>query len=156
MEFQITENMERENKKNGRAYGKAIKAAGSYVEPLLYILPSLLIFCVFIFYPVFKTIYLSFYYTDLNGDPSSFAGLENYAEFFKGAVFRNSLYVSLKFVLLTVPGTVAAALFLALLGNLGLKTISLFRTMFSMTISVSVATASTIWMLLYHPRYRGL
>ena len=35
---------------------------------LLYLLPSIILFSVFVFYPMFRTIYLSFFLTDQNGD----------------------------------------------------------------------------------------
>ena len=35
---------------------------------LLYLLPSIVLFSVFVFYPMFRTIYLSFFLTDQNGE----------------------------------------------------------------------------------------
>ena len=58
---------------------------------------------------------------------------------------------SLNFVVYTVPVTLLLSLVLALLGNLRLKGISVFRMLFSITIAVSGATASLMFLYLYHP-----
>jgi ABC-type sugar transport system permease subunit len=50
-----------------------------------------------------------------------------------------------------VPSTLIISLALAVLGNLRLKFIAAFRLIFSITIAVSAATASLIFMYLYHP-----
>ena len=48
-----------------------LKKAGPYG----YILPALLVFAVFLFYPFFKTIYLSLYKTNKMGQAKLFVGL---------------------------------------------------------------------------------
>ena len=58
-----------------------LKKAGPYG----YILPALLVFAVFLFYPFFKTIYLSLYKTNKMGQAKLFVGLGNYVELFKSA-----------------------------------------------------------------------
>jgi len=50
-----------------------------------------------------------------------------------------------------VPTTILISLCLALLGNLRLKRIDIFRMLFSSTIAVSGATASLMFLYLYHP-----
>ena len=47
---------------------------------LLYLLPSILLFAVFIFYPMFRTIYLSFFLTDPIGSPVLAVGFDNYVD----------------------------------------------------------------------------
>jgi sn-glycerol 3-phosphate transport system permease protein len=54
-------------------------------------------------------------------------------------------------VIYTVPTTLVLALGLAVLGNLRLRRISIFRMIFSLTIAVSAATASLIFLYLFHP-----
>jgi sn-glycerol 3-phosphate transport system permease protein len=62
-----------------------------------------------------------------------------------------SLNRSFLFVIYTVPTTIFFSLCLALLGNLRLKRIDIFRMFFSTTIAVSGATASLMFLYLYHP-----
>lgn len=44
----------------------------------LYLLPSIILFSVFVFYPMFRTIYLSFFLTDQNGNAAINVGFENF------------------------------------------------------------------------------
>ncbi len=118
---------------------------------LLYLLPSILLFSVFIFYPMFRTIYLSFFLTNQAGEAAVFVGLENYAYLFESAAFRNSMKATLLFVLYTVPTGVIIALGLALLANEKLKGIGFFRTIYASTMGVSVAASSVVWLFLFHP-----
>lgn len=118
---------------------------------LLYLLPSIILFSVFIFYPMFRTIYLSFFLTDQSGQAALFVGFENYAYLLQSSEFRNSMKATFLFVLYTVPVCIIIALFLALLANEKLKGIGFFRTIYSSTMGVSVAASSVIWLFLFHP-----
>jgi ABC-type sugar transport system permease subunit len=118
---------------------------------MLFLLPSLVIFVSFVFIPLLKTIQLSVFFTDPIGRMASFAGAENYQRIFSGPGLWNSLRVSAMYALYVVPGTIILSLFLAVLGNLQLRGISIFRVIFSSTIAVSAATASLIFLFLFHP-----
>ncbi|MBT2684218.1 sugar ABC transporter permease [Bacillus sp. ISL-37] len=118
---------------------------------LLYLFPSILLFAVFIFYPMFRTIYLSFFLTDQQGAAALFVGFENYAYLFESREFRNSIKATVLFVLYTVPTGVIIALFLALIANEKLKGIGFFRTVYSSTMGISVAASSVVWLFLFHP-----
>lgn len=118
---------------------------------LLYLLPSILLFTVFIFYPMFRTIYLSFFLTDQQGTAALFVGIENYLFLLEDPAFRNSIKATMLFVLYTVPTGIILALFLALLANEKLKGIGFFRTIYSSTMGISVAASSVVWLFLFHP-----
>ena len=122
-----------------------------FLEALLYLSPALIIFAAFVFIPLVRSIKLSTYLTDPIGRPAKFVGLLQYQRLFQTPDFLNSLKVSVQFVLYTVPITLVLSMILALLGNLRLKRIDVFRMFFSVTIAVSAATASLIFMYLYHP-----
>ncbi|WP_026699016.1 carbohydrate ABC transporter permease [Alkalicoccus chagannorensis] len=123
----------------------------NYRTALLYLLPSLLLFGVFMFYPMFYSLYLSFFFTDAQGDPTTFVGFENYAYLWESASFRRSVLVTIIFVLLTVPASVILALFLALLANEKLRGIGWYRTIFASTLGMSVAASAVIWLFMFHP-----
>ncbi|NBI27981.1 carbohydrate ABC transporter permease [Chengkuizengella marina] len=118
---------------------------------LLYLLPSIVLFSVFVFYPMFKTVYLSFFLTDLQGRPAEFVGLENFQYLIQSESFHKSIKATLLFVLYTVPISIVTALFLAIIANEKLKGIGVFRTLFSSTMGMSVAASSVIWLFLFHP-----
>ncbi|MBA9025311.1 carbohydrate ABC transporter permease [Peribacillus huizhouensis] len=117
----------------------------------LYLLPSILLFSVFIFYPMFKTIYLSFFLTDQQGEAALFVGLDNYQDLLTSQSFHKSIKATLLFVLYTVPAGIIIALFLALMANEKLRGIGFFRVIYSSTMGISVAASSVVWLFLFHP-----
>ncbi|MBU9712684.1 sugar ABC transporter permease [Bacillus tamaricis] len=118
---------------------------------ILYLLPSIILFSVFLFYPMFKTVYLSFFLTDARGAAAVFVGLENYLYLLQSARFQKSMVSTSLFVLYTVPTSVIIGLFLALIANEKLRGIGFFRTIFSSTMGMSVAASAVIWLFLFHP-----
>ena len=120
-------------------------------EALLYLAPSLLIFGVFVFVPLARGVYVSLFYTNPLGNPTTFAGLDQYAELFRSAAFRSSLVATLLFALYSVPTSIAVGLGLAVLGNQRLRGINIFRTLLSSTIGVSAAVGALLWLLLFNP-----
>lgn len=134
-----------------RAEPKSRRRFPVLLEGLLYLLPSILLFSVFLFYPMFKTIYLSLFLTDAQGQAQVFVGLEHYSQLLGSPTFRASLKATVLFVLYTVPAGVILALGLALLANQKLKGIGFFRTIFSSTMGMSVAASSVIWLFMYNP-----
>jgi len=118
---------------------------------LLYLLPSILLFSVFVFYPMFRTIYLSFFLTDQNGNAAIWVGFENYTYLLESTAFINSMKATGLFVLYTVPIGIIMALFFALLANEKLRGIGFFRTVYSSTMGISVAASSVIWLFMFNP-----
>ena len=118
---------------------------------LAYLSPSLLIFVGFVFVPLVRSFLLSLQRTDPIGRAVGYAGLLQYQRLWDNPQFLNSLQRTLLFVIYTVPVTLVLAMGLALLGNMRLRRISIFRMIFSMTIAVSAATASLIFLYLFHP-----
>lgn len=131
--------------------GSQFRAVKRFIQGLLFLLPSLIIFLSFVFIPLFKSFELSTYITNPIGEPAKFIGIQNYTRLFETPVFLNSLKRSLQFIAYTVPITLVISFILALLGNLELKRIDIFRMCFSVTIAISGATASLMFLYIYHP-----
>ncbi|MDQ0412299.1 multiple sugar transport system permease protein/sn-glycerol 3-phosphate transport system permease protein [Mesobacillus stamsii] len=123
----------------------------SFFKGMLFLLPSIILFSVFVFYPMFQTIYLSFFLTNAQGATTVFVGWENYKALFVDPIFLKSVKNTFLFVFLTVPPTVIISFALAVIANEKLKGIGFFRTIFSSTMGVSVAAASVFWLYLFHP-----
>lgn len=123
----------------------------SFTKGMLFLLPSIVLFGAFLFYPLFKTMYLSFFLTNARGETTVFVGLQNYIEMFTSPIFHQSMKSTFLFVLYTVPTTIIIALLLAVLANEKLKGIGFFRTIFSSTMGISVAAASVFWLYMFHP-----
>jgi ABC-type sugar transport system permease subunit len=121
------------------------------LNALPYLAPSLVVFTVFVFYPLIRSVILSLYGTNPIGQMTNFVGLKYYQRLWESESYHNSLLVTLKFVLYTVPGVLIVSLILSTLANLRLKGISIYRIAFALTISISGATAALLFMFLYHP-----
>ncbi|HEY2492495.1 MAG TPA: sugar ABC transporter permease [Paenibacillus sp.] len=125
-----------------------------WLERLLaysFLAPSLLLFGVFLFYPLVKSLYLSLYLTDPRGRVAQYVGLDNFTNLLTSELFYKSIQVTLLFILYTVPTGIILALLLAGLAQSKLRGIRIFRFIFSLPMAISVGTGSIIWMILYHP-----
>lgn len=118
---------------------------------LAFLLPSLLVFGVFVFYPLGRTIWLGQYEEDPFGRHRSYVGISRFWDVLSSDEFQNSLGVTLRFTLLTVPLGLALGLGLALLAHQQLRGVTVFRTIFSSTVATSVAVASLMWLTLFNP-----
>jgi sn-glycerol 3-phosphate transport system permease protein len=119
----------------------------------LLIAPALVIFSVFVFFPFAKNFELALYRNPpFPGLPSKFVGLKQIGDVLGSSDFRNSLWVTVVFALLTVPVGIILGLLLAQLANQRLRGISIYRTIFSSTVATSVAVASVIFGTLMNPQ----
>lgn len=118
---------------------------------MLYLLPALVLLGVFLFYPIAKTLYFSFFEVAGGGVVQDFVGWGHYKELLHSEEFRKSMRGTFLFVLYTVPAEIIISLFLAIIASEKLKGIGFFRTIFSSTLGVSVAAGATIFLFLFHP-----
>lgn len=116
-----------------------------------FVVPSLVLFAVFVFYPLVRSVWLGFHATDPFGRREVWVGMAQYRDVLTSPDFRHSLLVTGQFALYTVIGSTAVGLYLALLVHRRLPGIVLFRTVFSSTVASSVAVSSVMWLLLLNP-----
>lgn len=121
------------------------------IEPYLYLLPALLYFAIFSFYPFIKTVGLTFFTVNANGQVKSFSGLYNYIHVLKDPVFLKSVFNTLIYVALASPVAIAIALILAVLANKKTRTSSVYETMFSLTMAMSMSVTAMIFKIMYNP-----
>src|SRR5919202_1546803 len=82
-------------------------------EALLYLGPSLVLFLAFVFVPLVRSAWLSTFYTNPIGNPTTFAGIDHYVELFRSATFRQGLLATFLFVVSSVPPGIVVSLLLA-------------------------------------------
>lgn len=117
----------------------------------LYLVPSLLIFAVFLFYPFFKTLYLSLFMTNKMGQAKLFVGLQNYTDLLRSASFLNSLKVTLIFVVIVVFGSLVLGLTAAVLCNRAFPGIRAFSTAYALPMAIASSSAAMIFKIMLHP-----
>lgn len=118
---------------------------------LLYLAPALILLLVFLFYPMAKTLYFSFFNVTGGGVTEGFIGLDNYAKLLSSQEFLQSMKATFLFVLYVVPGELIISLFLAIIASEKMKGMGFFRTIFSSTLGVSVAAGATVFLFMFHP-----
>ncbi|MDD6283308.1 MAG: sugar ABC transporter permease [Oribacterium sp.] len=128
-----------------------IRNVFSATEPYLYLVPSILIFSIFLFWPFFKTIYLSFYKTNKLGQAKLFVGIGNYKELFQSSAFINSLYVTLVFVIIVVSISMLLGLIGAILCNKTFPGIRFFSTAYALPMAIASSSAAMIFRIMLHP-----
>lgn len=77
------------------------------------LLPTIVIFAVFMIYPILYSFYLSF--TEFTGGTYEFVGLRNYIELFNDPVFYKALFNTFFYLIIQVPVMISLALLLAVL-----------------------------------------
>lgn len=125
------------------------------IEPYIYLIPALLYFTVFSFYPFIKTIVLTFFTVDANGEVRGFAGIANYINVLGDELFLKSILNTVIYVLLASPVAIMIALVLAILANKKTRTSGIYETMFSLTMAMSMSVAAMIFKIMYNP-YIGI
>jgi sn-glycerol 3-phosphate transport system permease protein len=117
------------------------------------LLPALLIFGVFVFYPLIHNVYLGFYRSPpFPGLPSTYVGFDQYRDVLTSSEFLDSLKTTALFAIMTVPVGIGLGLALAVLAHQQLRGIGIYRTIFSSTVATSVAVAAVIFGTLMNPQ----
>ena len=116
-----------------------------------FLAPSMLIFGLFIAWPLGRSIYLSLHGTDLFGGAGEYVGLANYRDMLTSPEFGKVLAITGLFTLLSVLPAVLGALFVVLLLEARIRAARLFRTTFALPFAFSVATASVMFAVIYNP-----
>lgn len=81
--------------------------------PYYLMLPTIIIFGIFMIYPILDSIYLSL--LDFSGGKYTFVGLANYIQLFKDPVFYKSLGNTIFYLIIQVPVMIGLALLIAVL-----------------------------------------
>ena len=121
------------------------------LTPYLYIVPSLALFILFVFYPFLKTIYLSLSSTDLNGNATGFIGLANYITAFQDKTMWTALWVTIRYALMVVAGSIVMCTICAILANESFKGRGLVRTVYAMPMAISSACIAVIATFILNP-----
>src|SRR5215210_231815 len=127
---------------------------------LLDMSPAVLFLMAFTYVPFLRSIWLSFFVTNPQGQTVRFNDIKYYSRIFNldgsgRTEYLKSMATTVYFSLMVVPLGIVFALGLALLATLKVKAIAFFRTIFTSSIAISVASASVIWALIYSPTTRA-
>jgi multiple sugar transport system permease protein len=120
------------------------------LEFYLFISPWLIGFVVFFLYPLLSSLYFSFTRYEIGGRPF-WIGLENYARMFADSRYLNSIGVTLKFALISVPGVTCLALALAVILAQKLRGINFYRSVYFLPSVMPMVAISLTWFYVLRP-----
>ncbi|MBD3368615.1 MAG: ABC transporter permease subunit [Candidatus Eisenbacteria bacterium] len=121
----------------------------------MFIAPFMIIFGVFLAYPVFYSLYLALHRVptdsfDVFGS-LRFVGLANFQLLFSDVKFWWSVLMTLYYAALIIPAGIAVSLTLALLLNNRLKAVAFYRSAFFMPYVLDMLVIGIVWTLIYSP-----
>ncbi|PKO19010.1 MAG: sugar ABC transporter permease [Chloroflexi bacterium HGW-Chloroflexi-10] len=116
----------------------------------LFLLPALILFLLFVVYPIFRSIYFSMFDWNGLGPATDFVGLDNFKTILTDKVFIKALWNALLIIVFSLGLQLPMALGLAVMVGRSLPGRALFRTIFFMPYVLSEVNVAIMWMLLYN------
>lgn len=126
-------------------YNKQKRAA------FFFLLPSMVILALFVFWPILNSFWLSFHHWSLLDESHPYTGLSNYQKLLHDDRFGNAVLRTVYFTVGSVPLGIVLSLGMALLCNEALKGMKLFKTIYFLPVITSFAIISIIWSFLLDP-----
>ena len=121
-----------------------------YLGALLFVLPALINFAVFRYFPIVRAFWVSLWDYSLLGGFGGFRGLEQYTRALQDPIFWLSMRVTVLFVLLKVPLQVVLALGLALVTQREVRGMGVVRSAIFTPVVSSMIVVSIVWAMMYH------
>lgn len=124
---------------------------GETLAALLCLAPSLTVFAIFCYYPLYRLFVESAQRSNPFGTSTTYVGYGQLRDVLTGSDFLAGLGHSLQYVVFTVPAGLVLGTLLAVTANRRLRGIKIFQTIFSSTVATSVAVASVVFFSLLNP-----
>lgn len=116
----------------------------------IFLLPALILLCIFKIYPMLLAFRYSFFEYDLIS-PERFIGLENYRFLFSDDLFKQSLGASLYYVVGSVVPIWVLSLVLALAFNRAMPFKNVLRSIYFMPVVMPAVVVAVLWQFLFQP-----
>jgi ABC-type sugar transport system permease subunit len=120
-------------------------------DGLLFIFPNFIGFVLFALLPVLAAVILAFFHWDVLSPPQ-FAGFANFVRLYHDAAFWNSLF-NTSILMLGIPLSMAASLFLAVMINQSLRGVVIYRTLYFFPSICSGIGLLLLWRWIYNPDF---
>ena len=117
-----------------------------------FILPNFIGFALLTLVPVLALFYISFTNWNVFGT-AKWLGLANFRRLVHDASFRTALWNTVYYSVVHIPLTLVISLALAMLLNRKLRGVAFFRTAAFFPYITSVVAITTVWNLLFSPKY---
>jgi multiple sugar transport system permease protein len=115
-----------------------------------FLAPNFIGFAIFTLVPIVFAVVLAFLRWD-GANPIEWAGLSNFTELFDDDQFKAALKNTIVYTAGTVPFTLLASLFLAVILNQGIKARNFFRTVSFFPYIASLVAVAAVWNMIFNP-----
>ena len=119
-------------------------------QAALFLLPTMTVLLVFLYYPFAQTIDLALQETELLGN-AEYVGLENFERLFTSGSYRNSLWVTTGFSVVVVVGSLTISTYMAFLIHEAVRGSSLYLIAAIWPYALPAAVAGSILNFIFHP-----
>lgn len=123
------------------------------IPAFLFLLPSLIIFGVFVYYALGFNFYLSFTSWNFLSKTKEFINLDNYARLFSSKVFLRAVWNTVYFSVGSVSISMVIGLALSILLNQKIPIRGLFRTIIFSPYVTTTAAISLLWIWIFQPDF---
>lgn len=117
---------------------------------ILFLLPALILFFLFVIYPIFRSVYYSTFNWNGLGPAVKNVGLNNYVRIISDEVFLKAVKNVLVIIVCSLGIQLPMAMLLAVLVGRDLPGRSVFRTIFFLPYVLSEVNTAIMWLLLYN------
>ncbi|MBQ3108929.1 MAG: sugar ABC transporter permease [Clostridia bacterium] len=121
------------------------------LKVVLFLAPMVIFALLFVYYPFVKTIVNSFSTVNEKGQITGFAGFENYEYVFGRSDFKKAIGNTLLLTVINVPLTLLITISLALLANKRRRFSSIYETLFTLPMAISMSAACMIFKAMFSP-----
>jgi multiple sugar transport system permease protein len=120
------------------------------IPAYLFLLPALVIFGLFAWYPIIKAVLFSFQNVSLNGE-STWVGLENFERMLIDPAFGIAWRNSLSFAMLSITMGFFLPVFVSIMINEMRQAKAFFRLVYFLPTVIPITVSLLIWRLIYAP-----
>lgn len=117
----------------------------------LFLAPALILFLLFVIYPIFRSVYFSAFNWNGLGPATKFVGIRNYVKILSDSVFLLAVKNVLFIIVFSLAIQLPLAMLLAVLVGRDLPGRGMFRTIFFLPYVLSEVNTAIMWLLLFTP-----
>lgn len=118
---------------------------------ILFLLPAILLFVIFVIYPIFRSLYFSFFDWNGLGPATDFVGLDNFKRIMSDKIFHKAVINNLIIAGLSLAVQLPLALAVAIMVGKEFRGRGFFRTIFFLPYVLSEVITAIIWLGLMNP-----
>ena len=128
-----------------------LRGLGNWASVAWFLVPALILFCVFVFAPIVVALYTSTFKWGGIGPLDDFVGLDNFTRLFADPVFRGDMWHGLYLIILSITVQLPFALVTAVLLNQKLRGRAIYRMIFFAPYILSEVVTAVLFTMIFLP-----